>query len=248
MATAVTTASETRQYEAYLNKPYAEAMDTQANIACMHEENGEYETFNAMRLLRVEQQVNALDMKLAGAEKEKTRNYLLLALAGCLLLLAALGIWIYYSRELVRKNQQWAGVATFPKHSISNKYGMFYEKETSAPDETEKLLMNEIETLMADGLYKNQDLTLDILAKKTGTNPTYISKTISRCTGKNFRTCINEYRVKEAIRILSDDGQKNHSIDDLAFESGFNDRKTFHRVFKKMTGLSPADFRKNGLG
>ncbi|GHT34162.1 hypothetical protein AGMMS49574_21140 [Bacteroidia bacterium] len=190
-------------------------------------------------------------------EKIRNRNYFLFALGGCLLLSVALGIWIYYSRnlarknrELVRKNQQWAGIATLEKQSED-------EEDTApeaipevvpeaAPDKTDRLLMNEIEIWMAEGLYKNPDLSLDMLAKKMNLHPNYVSCAVNRCSGSNFKTYINEYRVKEAIRLLS----CNHEaiLDTVAFDSGFNDRKTFHRVFKKMTGLSPADFRKNRLG
>ncbi|GHT66829.1 hypothetical protein AGMMS50239_28940 [Bacteroidia bacterium] len=41
------------------------------------------------------------------AEKEKTHNYLLFALAGCLLLAVALGIWIYLNRKIAGKTALW---------------------------------------------------------------------------------------------------------------------------------------------
>jgi len=51
--------------------------------------------------------------------------------------------------------------------------------------------------------------------------------------------------MKEAIRLLSDKKFKTGSLDEIALAIGFNDRKSFHRVFKKITGLSPMEFRKN---
>ncbi|MDL2305945.1 helix-turn-helix domain-containing protein, partial [Bacteroides sp. OttesenSCG-928-D19] len=68
---------------------------------------------------------------------------------------------------------------------------------------------------------------------------------LNRCTGKNINTYINEYRIKEAIRIMSDPGYRTLTLDAIADEAGFNDRQNFHRVFKKKTGLSPGVFRKN---
>jgi len=70
---------------------------------------------------------------------------------------------------------------------------------------------------------------------------------VSRCTGKTFKTWLNEYRIKEAVRLLSDKDNPNISIETVAWDAGFNDRKTFHRIFKSTTGLSPTDFKKNGL-
>jgi len=75
-------------------------------------------------------------------------------------------------------------------------------------------------------------------------NRTYISRAINQCTGKNFSTFINEYRIKEAILIMSEDAEK-YSFEGLGYEVGFNDRKTFYNAFKKITGLSPSDFRGN---
>jgi YesN/AraC family two-component response regulator len=51
--------------------------------------------------------------------------------------------------------------------------------------------------------------------------------------------------VKEAIHLLSQQASTSKSVDEIADTAGFNDRKSFYRVFKKTTGLSPTDFRKN---
>ncbi|GHT15952.1 hypothetical protein FACS189426_23840 [Bacteroidia bacterium] len=119
--------------------------------------------------------------------------------------------------------------------------------KAAEPDETDKLLFAEIEHLIDGGLYRESNLSLYMLAAKTNQNPTYVSKAVSRCTGKTFKTWLNEYRIKEAVRLLSDKNNPNISIDTLAFDTGFNDRTTFYRVFKKTTGISPTDFKKNGL-
>jgi AraC-like DNA-binding protein len=67
------------------------------------------------------------------------------------------------------------------------------------------------------------------------------------CAGGNFNTFINEYRIKEAVRLMSDCISKNMSLEDVASAAGYNDRTTFYRSFKKNTGLSPSQF-KNKLG
>jgi AraC-like DNA-binding protein len=163
---------------------------------------------------------------------------------------------MYYSRQILRKNRelvrkarQWANIAPVPAIADADEEpepeGQF--PKTIEPDETDRLLFAEIEQLIDNGLYKESSLSLDMLAGKTNQNPTYISKAVSRCTGKTFKTWLNEYRIKEAVRLLSDKNNPNISIDALAFDSGFSDRTTFYRVFKKMTGISPTDFKKNGL-
>lgn len=193
------------------------------------------------------------------SEKERNRNYFLFALGGCVLLAIILGIYIYYSRKIVRKNrelirkaQQWANVETslILDDTDDEPCDMDGEEQllkTVEPDETDKLLFAEIENLIIEGLFKESSLSLTMLAEKTNRNPTYISKSVSRCTGKTFKTWLNEYRIKEAVRLLSDKNNPNISIETVAWDSGFNDRKTFYRIFKNITGLSPTDFKKSGL-
>jgi AraC-like DNA-binding protein len=225
---------------------------------------------SALIILRAEQETFETEKELRDKQIEmhKTRN--LFAFGGCLLLAVTLGIWIYYSRrivrknrELVRKNQLWANVVPVSAANTANTVDTAdtagAEPEDTPPEDSgektaptlpdvmDRVIMGEIEKLIAGGLYKDSNLSLDMLAEKTGYIQNYISKAINRCTGKHFKAYVNEYRIKEAKRILSDTCSTNISIDRLAFESGFNDRTIFYRVFKKTTGLSPSDFKKNAL-
>lgn len=119
-------------------------------------------------------------------------------------------------------------------------------EEQEPPTEEEVLLMEEVTALIEkDEIYKDFDLTLDSLAKKLGVKRNYLSKAINRITGKNFNTYINEYRVKEAMKIMSDKKSDVISIDAIALEVGFSNRISFYQSFKKMTGLSPSEFRTN---
>ena len=120
--------------------------------------------------------------------------------------------------------------------------------ETGLPaiDNHDAVTMAEVEKAMTERkVYKRTDLTLDTLAQETGFNRYYLSNVLNRCTGKNFNSYVNEFRVKEAIRIMSEPGGDDLTVDAIAFEVGFNDRQSLYRVFKKITGLSPKDFRKN---
>ena len=110
-------------------------------------------------------------------------------------------------------------------------------------DETDLSIMKEIERLLTDEkIYKESSITVDMLAQKLGLKRYNVSIAINRCTQKNFNTLINEYRIKEAILSLSN---KKVTVDQIAFDCGFSDRKSFYRIFKKITGLSPTEFRNN---
>jgi YesN/AraC family two-component response regulator len=121
-----------------------------------------------------------------------------------------------------------------------------HEINNGVPDEADFTIMEVVERQMSEEkLYTDTTLSLDSLAQKLDIKRHYLSEAINRCTKKSFNTFINEYRIKEAIRLLSKSDAKNFSIDQIAFDSGFNNRISFHRVFKKITGLSPTEFRKN---
>jgi len=99
--------------------------------------------------------------------------------------------------------------------------------------------------MQEEKVYQDNTLTVDSLAHRIGAKRHHVSVAINRCTKNNFSSFVNEYRIKEAIRILSEKNFQPYSIDGIAFDLGFTDRQNFYRVFKKTTGLSPTEFRKN---
>ena len=103
--------------------------------------------------------------------------------------------------------------------------------------------MKEIERLMTEEkIYRDSLLSIDSLAQRLGAKKYHVSEAINHCMEKNFNTFVNEYRIKDAIRLLSEKNAQIYSIEGIAFEAGFSDRRNFYRVFKKMTGLSPTQF------
>jgi len=166
------------------------------------------------------------------------------------IILSAILFRLYRLKEkalnaLVLKNKQWAGVQV-----VEESETMQTPDSREPPDATDRLVMDDIQKRITAGLYKDGNLTLDLLAEKTGLHPNFVSNVVNRCTGKNFKTYINEYRIKEAIRMLSDRHFETLTFDYMAIETGFTNRINFYRVFKKTTGLSPSEFKKkqDGLG
>lgn len=76
-------------------------------------------------------------------------------------------------------------------------------------------------------LYLNSSLTLDKLAREIGSNRTYLSKALSEKKGMNYRSYLNEYRVKYAKELLC---SKDYTLLDIAIVSGFKNEKTFYNA------------------
>ncbi len=91
--------------------------------------------------------------------------------------------------------------------------------------------------------YLHPELTLGSLSVRTGINTTYLSRAVNRTTGLGFSRWVNELRVAEAVSRLSDP-ERTCNFSQIAYEVGFNDRTTFWRAFKQITGSSPREFCK----
>ncbi len=89
------------------------------------------------------------------------------------------------------------------------------------------------------------DFSIDRLAELVGSNQRYVSEAINEEYGKNFRTLLNEYRIKEAMERLGDhDRYGNLTIKAIAEGVGYKSQANFITVFTKVTGMKPSVYRK----
>jgi AraC-like DNA-binding protein len=94
-------------------------------------------------------------------------------------------------------------------------------------------------------LFMNAELSLHQLARETALPTKMVSSIINRATGKTFLAFVNSYRVQEVIRRLELGDQKRFTLLAIAFESGFNSKSTFNRVFREQTGQAPGEYVPN---
>ena len=240
-----------RIYEV-LSKYYAATGNTALSITYTDstrlESEREEKEFSTMLLMRIEQQKHLAEQQKKEEhlyrEKLRSENYLKIGIIIFVMLLLVCAILCYtiiiYRKKkaayiaLAEKLQEWA--------QDKNK-NIKKEKPANQPDEIDLSIMQEIDQLMLkEKLYKDTSLLCELLAQRLDTKPYLVSDAIRHCTNKNFNTYINEYRIKEAIRLMSEKNNNLYSIDSIAFKSGFNDRRNFSRVFKKITGMSPTEF------
>jgi len=118
-------------------------------------------------------------------------------------------------------------------------------KYTHSPlldEQKEDLLIRIKFAFEEEKIYLKNDLTLLFLAEKLNTNKSYLSQVINEYFRKNFSTFVNEYRVKEASRILLEKESKNFTIEAIANSVGFKSKSAFNNAFKKFTGITPSYF------
>lgn len=118
------------------------------------------------------------------------------------------------------------------------RYGLFvFEKAKQTAS-----LSDDIETVMEYiNLNYHLPISLEDAAAKANLSPTYLSKKFRRATGATFKEYLNYVRIRKASQALltTDD-----SITQIAADCGFNGSNYFKDIFRKTTGYSPREFRK----
>ena len=85
------------------------------------------------------------------------------------------------------------------------------------------------------------NLTIEDACRETGLSPGNFCTIFKNAVGTGFHTYLNRKRTENAGLLLK---QTELSVDEVASLSGFADIKTFYRVFRKETGMSPLNFRR----
>ncbi|MBQ2520336.1 MAG: helix-turn-helix transcriptional regulator, partial [Paludibacteraceae bacterium] len=94
--------------------------------------------------------------------------------------------------------------------------------------------------LEQDKPYLNPDFQLTDLRKVLPLNRTYLSQLINAEYGGNFYKWVNDLRIKEAKRLMTE--QPELKIQDIAERCGFSSRRAFTRIFTRDTGTSPSEW------
>lgn len=84
-------------------------------------------------------------------------------------------------------------------------------------------------------------ITLEEVAGKVQLSPYYFSKLFKEEAGVTFIEWLSTYRIEKAKKLLSD---TTMSLKEICYEVGYHDPNYFSRVFRKMTGTTPTDYRR----
>jgi signal transduction histidine kinase/DNA-binding response OmpR family regulator len=110
-------------------------------------------------------------------------------------------------------------------------------RKTSLTQDTKR----KMETVRAfiDEHYK-EDITRELLASSIGMNPDIFSRMFNTHTGKTLPDYINGLRIEHAKKILC---ETDLTVSRIAIDTGYENIRTFNRAFKKITGMSPVEYR-----
>lgn len=115
--------------------------------------------------------------------------------------------------------------------------------DTFSEDEIERLKSRVIELLEKDKLHLNESLNLTEMANGVGITNKKLSELLNQHLDTNFYNLINEYRVKEVKERLKTVDSGKYTLLSIAYDSGFQSKASFNRIFKQKTGVSPVHYR-----
>lgn len=108
--------------------------------------------------------------------------------------------------------------------------------------ETANLRIFKVTEIIGQYIQENymQDISMQDLARRLNYSEAYFCKLFKQCFGKNFTTYLTEYRVAEAKKLLE---QPMVNVRDIGTAVGYLDSNYFAKVFKRITGQSPTEYR-----
>lgn len=113
-------------------------------------------------------------------------------------------------------------------------------------DDAQRYKIRLMEAMQDHELYLDSDLTLRDLAEHANLTYQQASEVINGQMNQRFFSFVNSYRVKLAKQRLADPKTSKMPIVELALEVGFKSRSSFYDAFKKVTQMTPTQF-KNSL-
>jgi AraC-like DNA-binding protein len=88
------------------------------------------------------------------------------------------------------------------------------------------------------------NITLEEISSLANMTPNAFCKYFKRMTRKTLMEVVNEYRLNFAIQQLT---QSTDSVNNICYNSGFQDISHFHKLFKKRFKMSPLNYRRKFL-
>ncbi|CAN7536807.1 response regulator transcription factor [Rossellomorea sp. LjRoot5] len=122
-------------------------------------------------------------------------------------------------------------------HDAKRECDLFLESESKHPH-TDNELLDKALSYIHD--HFTQEMTLQHVADHIHISRNYFSILFKRFMDINFIDYVIRLRINKAKELLSHTSLKVYEV---AGESGFNDVKYFSKLFKKVTGFSPGDYR-----
>lgn len=125
-------------------------------------------------------------------------------------------------------------------NKLADKYLSTENKENSNTSDIENGFVSEAKNYIEE--HYSESLTVADVAEKIGISSGYLSTIFNQELGLGFAEYLNGLKVEHACVYLE---QNYLKVYEIAYKVGFHDEKYFTKVFKKIKGMTPKDYRRN---
>lgn len=155
-------------------------------------------------------------------------SYIVGALSFSFTLYISLMLWFFKRRQ----------------HSLSFLSPVIKYQNKSIPNAEVLSITNSLPKLFTEEkIHLDPDLKLVDVAKHLNTNPHTLSQYLNDTVGQSFSNFVNSHRIEAAIIMLK--SNKLLTIEGIGKECGFKSNTSFYTAFKKLKGMTPAQFKKS---
>lgn len=164
---------------------------------------------------------------------------------------------IEYAEKLTEEREKYALLEqkykeAIPENSVvkaeeagEEKISKIYSTNKLTSGQKEKILSAITDLIENTQELYDCDFSIERLAESIGSNSRYVSTVINETYNKNFRTFINEYRIKEAqLRLMNTAEYSHYTIQAIAESVGYKSSTNFIAAFKSITGITPSIYQK----
>ncbi len=128
------------------------------------------------------------------------------------------------------------------EHLLWKVYSSYLEKGKGSKKQIPEWV-HELRNLLQDHI--DTALSLKEISSTLDLHPSYISREFpTYFNNQGFGEYIRTQRIEKAKELMLD---KQYSLTDISYLTGFSDQSHFTRIFKKVTGMNPSSFRKKLL-
>lgn len=133
------------------------------------------------------------------------------------------------------------------KKTLNNTKEEKYIRSGLKKEEAEQIAKKLLDYMKKEKPYLREDLRIREVADEINVNLNHLSQALNEVIQKNFYNFVNEYRIEEVKTRLTLAEYKDYPLIRIALDCGFNSKSSFNSVFKRITSISPKEFRKSQI-
>lgn len=109
--------------------------------------------------------------------------------------------------------------------------------------QTAELYSRILQCLSENRFYRMAECTEREVAQRLDVPVRMVAATINSCSGQNFRSVLNGYRLRDAQFMLRSARYDTYTAEEIGLMSGFASRQAFYNAFARVYDLTPRAFR-----